>query len=309
MHYRRVGDSGLKVSAIALGGQHNFVELRQSGVREVVRAAIDRGIYTFDLSDVYDKGEAERLFGYLMSEFRRQDVVVVSKVGQAMSDNPFDRGLSHKHISESIDPALVRLQTDYLDLYLCDGFDPDTPVAEVVGAMDRLVRVGKILYWGTRGWSAAQIAAAAAAARDLGCAPPIADQSPYHLLDRGAEAEGSLAAAAGVGVMACRPLAGGILTGKYNDGVPRFSRAEIDDALRERLVDADLARVRRLAPVAAELGVSTGQLALSWVLAQPRVACAVTGAMSAEQIAENVAAAELALPPDAMAAIEAAVAS
>jgi aryl-alcohol dehydrogenase-like predicted oxidoreductase len=307
MQHRRVGESGLKVSAIALGSQTTFVEMRQSGVREVVRAAVEHGITTFDMADVYDKGEAERLFGYVVSGLRRQDVVIISKVGQPMTDSVLDRGLSRKHILESIDGALVRLQTEYLDLYLCDGYDPETPVAEVAGAMDQLVRSGKILYWGTRGWSAAQIESALAASRAMGGSPPMADQSPYNLLDRRAEVDGSLApglAGGVVGVMACHPLAGGVLTGKYNDGIPRFSRAEIDETLRASLVEADLARVRGLPPIAADLGVTTAQLALAWVLTRPGVSCAVSGAMSSEQIAENAGAGELVLGAEVLAAVE-----
>jgi len=306
MQYRRVGHSGLKVSAIALGSESTFVEMRQSGVREVVRVAVEHGINTFDFADVYDKGEAERLFGYVTSDFRRQDVIVVTKVGQPMSAGPLDRGLSRKHILESIDGALVRLQTEYLDLYLCDGFDPETPVEETAAAMDQLVRAGKILYWGVRGWNASQIASAVAAARELGCGHPVAVQAPFNLLDRQAAAEAMPAAAPGdlgVGLMACRPLAGGLLTGKYNDGVPRFSRAEVDDTLRARLSDANIARVRRLAPIAADLGATVAQLALAWVLGQAGVACAVVGVMAGEQIAENAAAADLDLAPDVAAAV------
>jgi len=305
MQYRRVGHSGLKVSALALGSRSTFVEMRQTGVREVVRAAMECGINTFDFADVYDNGEAERLFGYVVGEFRRQDVVIATKVGQPMSDAPFDRGLSRKHIAESIDGALVRLQTEYLDLYLCDGYDPETPIHEVVSVMDRLVRLGKILYWGTCCWDTAQIEAALGAARELGCVAPIVDQSPINLLQRGGNGGASSGPPdLGIGRMACRPLAGGVLTGKYGDGTPRASRAEIDEAFAASLNDADLARARLLAPIAAGLGVTTGQLALAWVLRQAGVSCAVMGAMSREQVLENAAAADLVLEPDTVAAIE-----
>ncbi len=308
MQYRRVGSSGLKVSAIGIGGWITFEEIRLSGVREVVRAAVDKGVNFIDLADVYGKGTAEEFTGNLMRDFRRDDLVISSKVFWPMSDKPNDRGLSRKHILESIDRSLTRLQTTYVDLYFCHRYDDDTPLEEVVRAMDHLVRQGKVLYWGTSMWTAEQIEAAVALARELGCYAPIVEQPCYNMVDRSIEAAVMpTAARLGLGLTVWSPLAQGVLTGKYAEGIPTGSRADTNEWMRGQIKPAAVEAARRLAPIAADLGVTLAQLALAWILRRPEITCAITGATSREQVEANLQAVDLVLDDAALARIEAAL--
>jgi voltage-dependent potassium channel beta subunit len=305
MRYRRLGNSGLKVSVIGLGGWITFEELRQSGVREVVRAADEQGINYFDLADVYGHGDAEEFFGNLMREFRRQDLVIGTKAYWPMTENVNDRGLSRKHLVESLNGSLNRLNTDYVDVFYCHRFDEETPIEEVVRAMDHLSRAGKTLYWGTSEWTPPQVEEAVRIARELGCSPPIVEQPSYSLVDRHIEAE--LVGAArklGLGLAVWSPLGQGVLTGKYNDGIPPGSRADANAWMRGQLKEQDIELARRLTPIAAGLGQPLARLALAWVLRLPEVSCAITGATSRDQVEENAAAAELDLPPDVLAEVE-----
>lgn len=306
MQYRRVGNSGLKVSAIALGGWITFEEIRLSGVREVVRAGVDKGVNFFDLADIYGKGVAEEFMGNMMRDIRRQDVVLSTKAFWPMTDNPNDRGLSRKHLLESIDSSLVRLQTTYVDLYFCHRYDDETPLEEVVRAMDHLIRQGKVLYWGTSMWTAAQIDEAVKIARDLGCYPPIVEQPRYNLIDRSIEAEIMPAAKRlGIGLTTFSPLGHGVLSGKYNDGVPQGSRMDTNEWVRGQIKDSDIEVARRLAPIADGMGVPLARLALAWILHHPEVTCAITGATSREQMEENLQAADLVLDAAVLAEIDA----
>lgn len=309
MQYRRVGNSGLKVSALAIGGWITFEEIRLSGVREVVRAAVDKGVNFVDLADVYGRGTAEEFTGNLMRDFRRDDLVISSKVFWPMSDKPNDRGLSRKHILESIDRSLTRLQTTYVDLYFCHRYDDETPLEEVVRAMDHLVRQGKVLYWGTSMWTAEQIEAAVALARELGCYAPVVEQPRYNLVDRSIEAAVMpTAARLGIGLTVWSPLGQGVLTGKYAEGIPTGSRADTNEWMKGQIDPTHVAAARRLAPIADDLGVPLAQLALAWVLHRPEVSCAITGATSREQVEANLLAADLALDDGVLARIDAALA-
>jgi voltage-dependent potassium channel beta subunit len=305
MQYRRVGNSGLKVGAIALGGWITFEDLRQSGVREVVRAMLDQGGNFVDLADIYGRGAAEELLGNMMREFRRGDLVLSTKAYWPMSDNINDRGLSRKHLVESLEASLHRLNTPYVDIYFCHRFDEETPIEEVVRAMDHLVRQGKTLYWGTSVWSSEQIQEAVRIARELGCHPPIVEQPSYSLADRHIEAEIIPAVARlGIGLTTWSPLAQGVLTGKYSDGIPRGSRADTNEWVRGQLRDRDIELARRLAPIAAGAGLTMPQLALAWILRRPEVSCAIIGATAREQVEENVKAAEITLTADVLAEID-----
>lgn len=305
MQYRRLGNSGLKVSALALGGWITFEDLRQSGVREVTRAALDQGVNYFDLADAYGKGAAEELVGNLMREFRREDLVLSTKCFWPMSDDPNDRGLSRKHILQSVDASLNRLNTPYVDLFFCHRYDDETPLDEVVRAIDHLIRQGKVLYWGTSMWTSAQIEEGVRVARELGCSPPIAEQPRYNLVDRSIEDEiVPTARQHGIGLTVWSTLAQGVLTGKYNDGIPSGSRADVNEWAKSQLQEADIALARRLAPIAEGLGVPLANLALAWTLRLPEVSCAIMGATTREQVADNAAAAELELSADTLAAIE-----
>lgn len=307
MNYRRLGNAGIKVSEIAIGGWLTFggnVDEVTSG--KIVGAAVDRGVNFIDLADVYARGQAELVCGRLLRDYSRSDLVISSKLFWPMSDNINDRGLSRKHIFESIDKSLKRLRTDYLDIYFCHRFDPETEVEEVVRAMDDLIRSGKIIYWGTSVWEADQIASAAAIADKFGCYRPQVEQPRYNMIDRHIEAEIMPACSRhGMGIVVWSPLAMGLLTGKYNDGVPAGSRGAESDWLKGELTEANIGRVKKLTEIAGYLGVSTAQLALAWVLRKPEISCAITGATRAGHIESNVIASEIVLEPQVLDDIEA----
>lgn len=314
MTYRRVGNSGLKVSSVALGGWTTFGQTvkEQETVRRIIERAVELGINYFDAADVYAKGKCEEMMGSALAELGpRHHHVVSSKLYWPMSENVNDRGLSRKHVLESIDRSLDRLGFDYLDIYFAHRYDLDTPLEETVEAFSDVVRSGRAHYWGTSMWSGAQIAEAVTFAKSNGLVAPIAEQPEYSML-RSTRVEGEIlpvAAAKGVGLVAFSPLAQGMLTGKYDAGVPADSRFANFETFKERfLTDENAARVRRLAEVADDLGVTRSQLALAWVLRQREVASVITGATRVAQLEENVGAAGLALDDDALARIERALA-
>lgn len=310
MQYRKLGKWGLKVSVIGMGGwvSTGSESLDFKASRAILNFAIDQGVNFIDLADSYAGGEAETTFGKILKVNRRADLVISSKVYWPMSENINDRGLSRKHIMESIDASLRRLGTDYLDLYLCHMPDSDVPLEETVAAMDDLVRAGKILYWGTSNWNALEINAAMHVVAELRARPPIAEQSLYNLFERDV-VEGALEdtlAAYGTGLIVWSALCRGILTGKYNDGIPEDSRAKAIDQpwFYEGITPERIAKTRQLTALAADLGLTTSTLALAWVLANPVVSSALTGATRVEQVKENIAAAHITLTPDVLAQIE-----
>ena len=295
MEYRYLGRHGLQVSVLSMGGWITFGgSLDETGTREVVRASIEAGINFIDLADVYARGNAETVAGEVLKEYRRQDLVLSSKCFWPMSDGINDRGLGRKHITESVDTSLKRLGTDYLDIYFCHRFDPNTPLAETVETMDDLVKRGKILYWGTSVWEAEQLELAHALAEGRLRTPPAVEQPRYNLIDRHVEAAiAPTAERLGMGLVLWSPLAQGMLTGKYNDGVPAGSRAATTDWLKESLTEENLASCRRFSALADELGHPAGALALAWVIRQPGVSSAITGASSGSQVEENCRALEI----------------
>ncbi len=308
MKYRNLGRSGLKMSALGLGGWMTFGESvrDQSAVRAIIAGAYDRGVNFFDMADAYACGESERAMGQVLKQFPRHTLVLTSKLFRPMSDDVNDRGLSRKHIMESIDKSLARIGTDYLDIYFCHRDDPETPIEETVRAMDDLIRAGKVLYWGTSEWPVGKIEEArAVAGRTL--YRPQAEQSLYNLLSR-ERAECGLAdlvAKDGLGLVTYGPLASGLLTGKYDAGIPRGSRlcrlpSQRDQWYREELID----RVRRFKDIAEGLGATRGQVALAWLLAQAPITSVITGAATTEQLAANFAALDLVLPDDVFGAID-----
>lgn len=309
MQYRRVGDSGMKVSVVALGGWINYGEdkVARDEAHRVVERAYERGINYFDLADIYGQGEAERQMGLILKQFPRHTLVIASKAFWPMSADVNDRGLSRKHLFESVEKSLQRLGTDYIDLYFCHRFDPETPVEETVRAMDDLVHQGKILYWGTSEWSAEQIAEAYDLCDKYGYYKPKAEQPQYSMLYREPVESDVLPVvqSRGIGLVAWSPLAMGMLTGKYDQGVPEDSRFAREEWAKERYLNAANAeRVRRLKPIADSLGVTRAQLALAWALRDENVSSVIIGATRAEQVDENVGAAEVTLTDDVLAAIE-----
>jgi voltage-dependent potassium channel beta subunit len=297
MEYRRVGRTGLKVSAISIGGWLTFGKsVGQATSHEIMRAAIERGVNFIDVADIYAKGESERVVGELLKDHRRAELVISSKVFWPMSDNVNDRGLSRKHIMESVEASLRRLQTDYLDIYFCHRWDPDVPLDETVRAMEDLVRQGKILYWGTSMWSAEQLERAQLTAERFGGYSPVVEQPRYNLIHREIEADVlPTSARLGMGLVVWSPLAQGLLTGKYNDGIPEGSRAATSDWLKQDLNDRTLKRVRVFCKLAAELNLKPEQLALAWLLSREEVSSAIIGATRVEQLLNNLSAAELVL--------------
>ena len=306
MEYRKVGATGLKVSAVSIGGWINFGgKIGDGSARSVVRAAVDQGVNFVDLADVYERGKAEEVVGRMLGDFKRSDLVLSSKVFWPMSDDPNDRGLSRKHIVESVERSLKRLGTDYLDIYFCHREDPEVPLEETVRAMDDLIHQGKVLYWGTSVWPAESLVAAHEIADRRNLYAPMVEQPQYSLLDRSIEE--SVAATAkqlGIGLVVWSPLAGGLLTGKYNDGVPQGSRGETTNWLETKLNDRNLERVRRFCALSREAGHEPAHLALAWILQRDEVASVITGATHPEQVLSNVRTVDLRISPDLAQRIE-----
>lgn len=309
MEYRRLGEHGLKVSELSLGAWLTFGEqIDEDTARECMLAAYEAGVNYFDNADAYAHGQAEIVMGKIMKDLKRSDLVISSKVFWPMGSGPNDRGLSRKHIMESAHNSLRRLGTDYLDLYFCHRYDPETPMEEVVRVMDDLVHQGKILYWGTSEWRGGQIAHAVGVARQWGLYPPAVEQPQYHMFKRDV-VETELVEAAqqhGIGVVTWSPLASGILTGKYNDGIPTGSRMDQQEWLRRNLTQDKIDKVRQLIAVAKELDANVAQLALAWLLRLPEVSSVITGASRVSQVHENLKAIELKdkLIPDVLERIE-----
>jgi len=311
MQTRRLGRGGLAVSEVVLGSWLTFgSSVDEDATRACVRAALDAGIHTFDTADVYAVGRAEELLGRALEGVPRKDVVLATKVFWPTGKGPNDRGLSRKHVVETLHASLARLRTDYVDVYQCHRFDPEVPLEETVRAMEDLVRAGKTHYWGVSVWTGAQIAEAIRIARAVGGYGPICNQPEYSLLDRRIEAEVlPVSRREGVGQWVFSPLAQGVLSGKYAGGVrPAGSRgaaAQRNRFMTDRLTPEVLARVDRFAALAKEAGTTPSRLALAWCLGVPGVDAVVVGATRPEQVVENAAAAGYRLPADLRLALDA----
>jgi len=293
MHYRRLGKSGLKVSEISLGAWVTFgsqIENKTAG--ELIRAAFDKGVNFFDNADIYANGEAEKVMGAVLKDLPREELIISSKVFWPTMAGPNGRGLSRKHIMESIDRSLQHLGLEYLDLYFCHRYDPDTPIEEVVYTMNTLIQQGKILYWGTSEWRASQIAEAYGIARQYNLIPPTMEQPQYNMFHRQrVESELSLISEdLGIGLTVWSPLASGLLTGKYNQGIPEGSRASMESMawLKDNMTADKIEKVKQLEGVAAELGITTGQLAIAWLLRRKEVSSVITGATRMAQLEDNI---------------------
>jgi len=306
MEYRRLGSSGLQLSALSLGAWVTFGnQLGRGAARELVAAAWDHGINFFDNAEGYANGEAERVMGDVIADLRlpRDGFCVSSKVffGSAADPRPTQRGLSRKHVTEACNDALQRLRVECLDLFYCHRPDPDVPVEETVWAMDTLIRQGKVLYWGTSEWSAELIRQAHAVAARHHLHAPTMEQPQYNLLhrERVEQEYAPLYREFGMGTTVWSPLASGLLTGKYNDGIPGDSRLARDDLewLRREVVAEEhqrLQRARAFTRVADEAGVAAAPLAIAWCLRNPRVSSVILGASRVEQLLQNLEALELA---------------
>jgi voltage-dependent potassium channel beta subunit len=312
MNYRRLGKAGIKVSETGFG---NWLTHGEGGVsddvaRACVRRAFELGVNFFDTADKYRRGLAEEVFGRELKVFRRQDLVLGTKVFLPMSENVNDRGLSRKHIFESVHNSLRRLQTDYIDLYQCHEFDPEVELYEIVRTMDDLTRQGKILYWGVSKWSAPQIESACRVARELNAYPPVSNQSEYNLATRSVETNGvqSVCLREGIGMLVFSPLKQGILSGKYSGGkVPADSRAAREKLIKRALELGGvelLDRVDRLQSIAQRANCTMPQVAIAWLLRRGAISSVIIGATSVVQVEENVASTGTELTPDDVTQIE-----
>jgi aryl-alcohol dehydrogenase-like predicted oxidoreductase len=317
MDFRYLGTSGLKVSEITYGNWLTHGSQVENDVAtECVRAALDVGITTFDTSDAYANGAAEKVLGAALAGERREDLEIFTKVYFPTGPKGHnDTGLSRKHIRESIDASLRRLQTDYVDLYQAHRYDTDTPLEETMQAFADVVRAGKALYIGVSEWTAEQLRAGSALGRELGV-PLISNQPQYSMLWRVIEGEVvPTSAELGISQIVWSPIAQGVLTGKYVPGeaLPAGSRATDDkggaDMISRFMNDDVLTRVQALRPIAGDLGLSMAQLAVAWVLQNDNVASAIVGASRPEQVKDNVAASGVKIPADALSAIDEALGS
>ena len=305
MEYRRLGFSGLKLSALSFGSWVTFgTRVARSEARELLALAYDCGVNFYDNAEVYSRGESERIMGDALADLRwsRDSYCVSSKVmfGAVDDPKPTQHGLSRKHVIDACHQALQRLRVDYLDLYFCHRPDPDTPIEETVAAMDTLIRQGKVLYWGTSEWPAEDIQRAHAIAGSHHMYAPLMEQPQYNLMhrERVEQEYEPLYAEFGLGLTIWSPLASGLLTGKYNAGVPAGSRFSTPgyEWLGRGLTGAEgadaVAKVKRLSAIAAELKITPAQLAIAWCLKNPHVSTVILGATSTTQLEENLAAIE-----------------
>ncbi|GMA51433.1 aldo/keto reductase [Alicyclobacillus contaminans] len=312
MKYRKLGDSGLRVSEIALG---SWLTYGTATERDTAIACIDRayelGINFFDTANAYNQGAAETVVGEALRKYPRSSYVLATKVYFPMGDGPNDRGLSRKHIVEQCEASLRRLGVEYIDLYQCHRFDDTVPLEETLRALDDLVAQGKILYAGVSEWSAAQIARAKGIEEKRNLHPIISNQPIYNMLVRYIEKDViPTCEQFGVGQVVFSPLAQGILTGKYKPGasIPQDSRAANDQTnywIRSYLRDDVLTCVQKLEGIAKELGFTLSQLAIAWVLRQPNVSSAIIGASRVQQVEENVKALDVVLTDEVLERVEA----
>jgi len=316
MEYRFLGHSGLKVSALSFGAWVTFAQQVDEQVAyDCMQAAYEAGVNFYDNAEAYARGRAETVMGNVIKKagWKRSDLVISTKVFWG-GKGPNDTGLSRKHISEAINASLQRLQMDYVDLFFCHRPDIHTPVEETVWAMNQVIQQGKALYWGTSEWSAERIMQAYGIARREHLIPPLMEQPEYNMFTRErVEREyARLYREIGLGTTIWSPLASGLLTGKYNQGMPPGTRATLKgyEWLRESIESEEsqqnIKKVERLMPLAKELGCSMPLLALAWCLKNPNVSTVITGASRAEQIRENMGALEVVplLTQDVMERIE-----
>ncbi len=307
MEYRRLGKSGIKVSALSLGAWVTYGgQVGEEVAEKCMRAAFEHGVNFFDNAEAYADGNAIKKVGW-----RREDLVVSTKIFWG-GEGPNNTGLSHKHIIEGVNNSLKRLQMDYVDLVFCHRPDRNTPIEETVRAMDQVVRSGKAFYWGTSEWSAAEIMRADGIARQYGLTPPTMEQPQYNMFfrERFEKEYDILYRELGYGTTIFSPLASGLLSGKYNNGIPAGSRASLEgfDWLRQSVITPErVEKVKQLSKVSDEIGCSMAQLALAWCLKNPNVSTVITGASRPEQVDENMKALDIVslLNPVIMSQIEA----
>jgi voltage-dependent potassium channel beta subunit len=304
MEYRIMGNTGLQLSVLSFGSWVTFAkQFQEKTAEQLMSMAYDNGVNFFDNAEVYALGESERLMGKVLKKKKwdRTSYTVSSKVyfgHRGVNNKPNQTGLSRKHITEACHEALVRLQVDYLDLYFCHRPDKKTPMEEVVRTMNTLIEQGKVLYWGTSEWSSAEIMEAHMVAKDLRLIGPAVEQPQYNLFTREKMEVDyyTIFKNIGMGTTIWSPLASGILTGKYNNGIPKNSRFDVPgfEWLRDReLNDARIKNVIKLEKLANTLGTTLATLSIAWCIKNPNVTTAILGATSAKQLTENLKALEV----------------
>lgn len=300
MEYRHLGKAGVKVSELSLGAWVTYgTQFGVEEAKEIMAAAYDAGVNFFDNAEAYASGQAETIMGEALKDlgWARKDYLVSTKIFWG-GKGPNDQGLSYKHIIEGTNNALKRLQLEYVDLIFAHRPDPETPIEETVFAFNQVIREGKAFYWGTSEWSAAEIMRATDFARRNNLRPPSMEQPQYNFLHRRRfeEEYAPLYKELGYGTTTWSPLYGGLLTGKYNQGIPEGSRGDLENYewLRDNFTnEAKLAVTRQLGEVADDLGVSLAQLSLAWLLKNPNVSTVITGASKVSQVTENMKAVEV----------------
>ena len=317
MEYRHLGRSGLQVSVLSFGSWVSFSkQINDKVADELMGIAYDKGINFFDNAEVYALGESEKMMGRVLKKKKwdRTSYTVSSKAfwgWRGKNNKPNQSGLSRKHIMEACDEALQRLQVDYLDMYFCHRPDKQTPVEETVWAMNHLLQQGKILYWGTSEWSGVEIMEAHKVAQQYKLIGPTMEQPQYNLFERDKMENEflQLFKTVGMGTTIWSPLASGLLTGKYNDGIPRGSRFALEgfDWLKEKWVlDDKVKKVKKLTELAKKMGVSTASLSIAWCINNPNVSTAILGATKKTQLLDNLKALDVVtqLTPELMEKIE-----
>ncbi len=295
MKYNKLGRSGLKVSELSFGSWLTFGPTHDtSSVKKCMRRAFDLGINFFDNAEAYAKGQSEVLMGDAIKDFRREDLVLTTKIYWG-GNGPNDTGTSWKRLVEGSKNSLKRLKVEYVDVIYCHRYDPTTPIDETVRAMDQIIRSGHAFYWGTSEWPAEQIEEAYKIASLLNCIPPTAEQPEYNMFERKKVEDSylSLYKDYGLGLTTWSPLASGILTGKYNNGIPKNSRLSQHEWLRQELSSEKIEKVKKLQAISNELDCSLAQLSIAWCLKNPHVNTVILGATSVDQLEENIRAVDV----------------
>ncbi|MFD2442525.1 aldo/keto reductase family protein [Bacillus sp. CGMCC 1.16607] len=305
MNYRKLGQSGLKVSEISLGSwltYGNYIDRQKTS--KIIHRAYELGVNFFDTANMYERGGAESLFGEIIQDFPRQSLVIATKVYWPMGEWPNDKGLSRKHIIEQVEASLKRLRVDYIDVYYFHGFDSDTPIEESLRAINDLITQGKIHYFGVSNWTATQIQETFEVIDRYNWNRLIVNQPKYNLLNREIEKEViPTCHERGISQVVYSPLAQGVLTGKYTYGkdAPKNSRSAnplANRTIQQYMRKNDYERIENFSNLAKELGISLTHLSLAWILSNPNIASAIVGASNIEQIETNLQATEIKLPKE-----------
>ncbi len=299
MEYRRLGKSGLQVSALSFGSWVSFSkQINDKTAEELMSIAYDHGVNFFDNAEIYALGESEKMMGRVLrkKKWDRSSFIVSSKAfwGWRGKDNkPNQTGCNRKHLNEACNEALIRLQVDYLDLYFCHRPDKNTPIEETVWAMNHLIQQGKILYWGTSEWSGVEIMEAHRVAEKYKLIGPTMEQPQYNMFERNKMDKEYLDIfrTVGMGTTIWSPLASGLLSGKYNDGIPKKSRFALQgfDWLKDRwMLEDNIKKAKKLSDLANKLNITTAAMSIAWCIKNPNVSTAILGATKKQQLLENL---------------------